>query len=61
MAIWEILFAKDLAMATVLSSDFPSTIITSKSLNDWFDKSLSKLGKYFSSLRVGMTMEKYGF
>ena len=35
--------------------------MTSKSLKVWFERSVKSLGRYFSSLRAGMIIEKNGF
>lgn len=57
----ESLAVKDLALVVVLSSDLPSTMMTSKSLNVWLDKSLRRLPIDFSSFRAGIMMEREGF
>ncbi len=49
------------ALVTVLSSEWPSTTITSKSLKVWLARSFISMGRYFSSLRVGMMIENDGF
>jgi hypothetical protein len=55
------LFVNFLAWETVLSLEWPSTTMTSKSWRVCSCRSLSRLGRYFSSLRVGMMIEKNGF
>lgn len=35
--------------------------MTSKSLKVWFDRSVKSFGRYFSSFRAGMIMEKKGW
>lgn len=54
-------FEKDLASSTVLSSDLPSTMITSKSLKVCLLRSSRSLGRYLASLRAGIMTEKNGF
>lgn len=45
----------------VLSSEWPSTKITSKFLKFWLTRSWSNGGKSLSSFKAGMIMEKNGF
>ncbi len=48
------------AYSAVLSGEWASTTITSKSRLVWRVRSFRSGGKYFSSLRVGMMMEMKG-
>src|SRR3989344_2663566 len=49
------------ATGTVLSSELPSTTITSKSRSSWWVRDLRSLGRYRSSFKVGMITLKKGF
>lgn len=55
------LLVKDLALATVVSLECPSTTITSKSRKDCWERSVRRWGKYLASLRAGIMIEKKGF
>lgn len=55
------LLVKALALATVVSSECPSTTITSKSRKDCWERSERRWGKYLASFRAGIMIEKKGF